>query len=308
MMNLRQLTYFSRVFEMRNITRAAQSLHVAQPALSQQIALLEDDLGVKLLVRTPKGVSATAEGTLLYQHAQTILRQVDSTRSLMIRSEQQVSGKVSIGLASSTARILALPLMARAKREYPSIALEIVDIPSADLTNRVLQGRIDFSLSVDQQPISGLSRTPLLIEEMFLLTNPAWKLSKTGMGMADIANLPIILPSPPNTLRARVDYAFMQAGLTYNLFAEASTAAIVIPAVRAGLAATILPYSAAHSEITAGLITRHSLAFNLSREIVLCSSDSLLVSPAIVKVTDLCKSVVRNLVSEATWLGCRLLY
>src|SRR5690606_42018784 len=63
------------------------------------------------------------------------------------RATEQITGTVSIGLASSTARILALPLMQRVKVELPGIVLEIVDVPSADLTKLVLQGRIDFSLS-----------------------------------------------------------------------------------------------------------------------------------------------------------------
>src|SRR5690606_7657151 len=169
-MNLKQLQYFVRVFEMQNMTRAAESLHVAQPALSQQIALLEEDLGVRLLIRGAKGVHATSEGVLLYRHAQTILRQVDSTKSLLAKRDDQISGTVSVGLASSTARMLALPLMQLVKQELPSIILEIVDIFSADLTKLVLQGRVDFSLSPDQQPLKGISRTTQLIEDLIHFT------------------------------------------------------------------------------------------------------------------------------------------
>src|SRR3546814_9716023 len=93
-MNLKQLQYFARVFEMQNMTRAAESLHVAPPALSQQIALLEDDLGVRLLTRGARGVQPTPEGTLLYRHAQTILRQVDTTRSLLAKNDTQIASKI----------------------------------------------------------------------------------------------------------------------------------------------------------------------------------------------------------------------
>src|SRR3546814_13966161 len=98
-MNLKQLQYFARVFEMQNMTRAAESLHVAQPALSQQIALLEDDLGVRLLIRGARGVPPTHEGTLHYRHAQTLLRQVDTTRSPLARNDSLIPGGVLIGLA-----------------------------------------------------------------------------------------------------------------------------------------------------------------------------------------------------------------
>jgi len=306
-MNLRQLQYFVRVVEMQNMTRAAESLHVAQPALSQQMSLLEENLGVALLVRGAKGVQPTAEGLLLYRHAQTILRQVDSTRSLLSRTADQVTGTVSIGLASSTARMLALPLMRRAKAELPSVVLEIVDVPSADLTKLVLQGRIDFSLSPDQQPMQGLQRTPLLRESLFLLAHASVALPRRTLGIADFAALPLVLPSLPNTLRARLDHAFLTAGLTCNLFAEASTSAILIPAVRSAMAATILPCSAAQPEIAEGSIVAHALDDALSRELVLCASESLPQSMAVSQVIAMCKDEIKRLINDQAWQGCTLL-
>lgn len=306
-MNLRQLKYFVRVVEMQNMTRAAESLHVAQPALSQQMSLLEENLGVALLVRGAKGVQPTAEGLLLYRHAQTILRQVDSTRSLLSRTADQVTGTVSIGLASSTARMLALPLMRRAKAELPSVVLEIVDVPSADLTKLVLQGRIDFSLSPDQQPMQGLQRTPLLRESLFLLAHASVALPRRTLDIADFAALPLVLPSLPNTLRARLDHAFLTAGLTCNLFAEASTSAILIPAVRSAMAATILPCSAAQPEIAEGSIVAHALDDALSRELVLCASESLPQSMAVSQVIAMCKDEIKRLINDQAWQGCTLL-
>jgi LysR family nitrogen assimilation transcriptional regulator len=307
-MNLKQLLYFVRVFEMQNMTRAAETLHVAQPALSQQIALLEDELGVRLLVRGAKGVQPTNEGTLLYRHAQTILRQVDTTRSLLARNDTQITGTVSIGLASSTARMIALPLMKLVKREFPGIVLEIVDIPSADLTKLVLQGRVDFSLSPDQQAIKGLEITPLLVEDLYLLTHSSVKLPTKDVPISRIVDIPLMLPSLPNQLRARVDHAFMSARLTYNLFAEASTSAILIPAVREGLAATILPFSAAQPEIVSGIISAHSLDIQLSREISVCSSVGAPENPAVQKVVMLTKALIQELVRDKLWPGCQVLY
>lgn len=293
---------------MRNMTRAAESLHVAQPALSQQIALLEEELSVRLLTRGPKGVQATHEGILLYRHAQTILRQVDITRSLLAKSDTQITGTVSVGLASSTARMIALPLMQRAKREVPGVVLEIVDIPSADLTKLVLQGRVDFSLSPDQQAIKGLNVTPLMIEDLYLLTHPDINLPDEDVSIDQIIDLPLILPSLPNQLRARVDHAFMSARLTYQLFAEASTSAILIPAAREGLAATILPYSAAHLEIAGGLIKKHKLNFKLSREISLCSNANAPETAAVERVIALTKSTIKQLIDDHDWPGCKILY
>jgi len=304
-MNLRQLTYFVRVIEVGNITRAAEGLYVAQSALSQQIALLEDELGVQLLVRGAKGVQATSEGLLLYRHAQTILGQVDSTRSILARTADRITGSVSIALASSTARILALPLMRAVKRHYPAIVLEIVDIPSADLTLMVQQGRVDFSLSPDQETLTGISCTPLLVEELLLLVHPSMRLPKGKISIETLARLPIVLPSPPNKLRTRVDHAFMQTRLPCHLFAQASTAAILIPAVREGLAATILPYSAAHAEIQSGEIVLRHLDIALSREISLCVSNSVPMTPAVDAVINVIRTQIKTLIEDGTWRYCK---
>lgn len=307
-MNFRQLKYFVRIFETQNMTRAAESLHLAQPALSQQISLLEQDLGVELFIRGARGVQATSEGVLLYRHAQTILRQVDSTRSLLAKTDDQITGTVSVGLASSTARMLALPLIKLVKQELPAIILEIVDIFSADLTKLVLQGRVDFALSPDQQPIKGIARTPLFVEDLFLLTDFNSILPRENVSIGSITDLPLMLPSLPNQLRARVDHAFLTARLTYNLFAEASSSAIFIPAVCEGLVATILPYSAAKLEIANKMIMPHSFDLNLSREIVLCSSDNLPLAAPVHKVIELCKALIKQLIVEDEWLGCEVLY
>lgn len=307
-MNLRQLKYFVRIIELGNMTRAADSLHVAQPALSQQMALLESTLGVVLLVRGVKGVAPTAEGMLLYRHAQTILRQVDTTRSLLARSADQVTGTVSIGLASSTARMLSLPLMQTVKDTLPSVVLEIVDTPSADLTKLVQQGRIDFSLSPDQQSMQGLLCTPLVVEDLFLLTHANVVLPDRRLSIPDFYHLPLILPSLPNTLRARVDHAFLSSRLTCNLFAQASSSAILISAVRQAMAATILPYSAASADIVEGKISAHALDMGPARELVLCASASMPPTAAVERVMALCKDEIKRLVSLQVWRGCALLY
>ncbi|TAL82521.1 MAG: LysR family transcriptional regulator [Candidimonas sp.] len=307
-MKLRQLNYFVKIVEAQNMTRAAEGLHIAQPALSQQVTLLEQELGVKLLNRSSRGIFATDEGELLYRHAKTILRQVDNTRTLLSKKDGVVTGNVSVGMASSTAKILALRLMKMVRERYPSIVVEIVDVPSADLTSLVMHGRVDFSLVPDPQKPKGMTFVPVLLEELYLMTHPAVRLPSGPASLEDMASLPLILPSLPNTLRSRVEHAFLQAHLTYNLFGEASTSAILLPAVKAGLAATILPYSAGHEEIQRKEVVMHSIKIGLSREMCLCTSDTLPVSAATTTVIGLCRVALRELVETKIWRGGRLLY
>lgn len=307
-MKIRQLQYFLRVVEMQNITRAAESLHVAQPALSQQISLLEDELGVKLLARGSKGVTATTEGQLLYRHAQTILRQVENTKSLLTKTTSQVSGSVSIGLASSTARLVCLPLLTAARKIYPSVVIETVDTPSADLTKLVMQGRVDFAISPDQQAIKGLVRMPLFTEELYLLTHESIEFKRPRVSVDDMSPLSFALPSPPNQLRAIFDQMFHAERRSYNLFAEASTSAILVPVVAAGLASTILPYAAFKADLNSSPIRSHRLQSNPKREMMLCVSETSVTSHAVEKVIELLRDVIKDLVLSKQWKGCELHY
>lgn len=305
--NLRQLNYFVKIVEAQNMTRAAEGLHIAQPALSQQITLLEEELGVQLLNRSSRGIQATRHGDLLYRHAKTILRQVDNTRILLSKKEGDVTGNVSVGMPSSTAKLLALRLMRLVKQRHPSIVLEIVDVPSADLAALVAHGRVDFSLVPDPQKPKDMSFLPLFREELYLMSYHGVITGSGKISLKKISELPLILPSLPNTLRSRLEHAFLKANLAFNLFGEASTSAILIPAVRAGLAATVLPYSAAHEEILNRQIDAHRIETGFARDMYLCTSNTLPASPATATVITLCREALQELVDSGVWQGCQLL-
>lgn len=123
-MDLRQLRYFVKVVECGNVTHASEALHVAQPAVSQQMRNLEQDLGMQLLERSVRGVAPTAAGRTLYQHALELLRQADGTRELLRRDADTPQGRVTVGMPSSTARVLAIPLARAVRDRYPGIMLE----------------------------------------------------------------------------------------------------------------------------------------------------------------------------------------
>lgn len=305
MMNLRQLTYFVRIFELRNMTRAAESLHVVQPALSHQIAQLESSVGAELFVRNSKGMEPTAKGKILYRQVTTILRELNAIPNMLSREENLIGGTVSVGMPSSAARMLAVPLIRATRERYPAIDLEIVDMPSADLTLMVQQGRVDISLSPDQEEVSSLSITPLIVEELLVLAHPSVQLPADNLTMTDLVNVPLILARPPNKLRMRVDYAFMSARLEYKLLAQVSTSAIALPVIREELAAAILPYSAAYREIHAGTIKYYHLAPLISREISLCTSRTAMNHPARFAIMTLIQSLTKKLITGGIWKYCR---
>jgi LysR family nitrogen assimilation transcriptional regulator len=100
-MEFRQFKYFLEIADRKSLSRAAEQLHIAQSALSRQVAELESELGVKLLVRSRNGVTTTEAGQVFYEYAQGILKQIRDAREAVLRSSDTVVGSVVVALPQS---------------------------------------------------------------------------------------------------------------------------------------------------------------------------------------------------------------
>jgi len=306
-MDLRQLRYFIKIVDCGNMTRAAEALNIAQPALSQQVGNLESDLGTRLLDRSVHGVKPTRSGELLYRYARDILRQVANAREALQRESDRPGGRVAVAMPSSTARMVTAALLFEMRRRYPGITLELVENTSAELPGQVIQGRVDLAIVTVDMPIRGLVLQPVIREDLFVLMHPKLRWPRRLMTLRELAKLPIILPSPPNNIRARIDLSFSKAGLQYEVIAEASTTPLLISTVKSGLGVTILPLSAISEEppgsIQAARITNPSL----TRELSVCSSAVSPLSLASEKVREVLIELLQTLVVTKKWKGARVI-
>ncbi|MFL9982146.1 LysR substrate-binding domain-containing protein [Paraburkholderia sediminicola] len=284
-MDLRQLRYFVKVVECGNVTRASEALHIAQPAISQQMRNLERDLGMQLLERSVQGVAPTAAGQTLYRHAIELLRQADSTRELLRQDAELPQGRVSVAMPSSTARMMAIPLARTIRDRYPGIALELVEAPSAELGSLIGSGRVDLAVVVDAVETRGVAAQRLLTEALYLIAWPEFQMPREPVSIAELARMPLILPSAPNTIRSRVEWALREAGLPCEILFEASSTALLFAAVMARLGVTILPWTAAHVELDEHKLKLAKVDHRLfSRDLSLCWHDTALLSNAVQKV------------------------
>jgi LysR family nitrogen assimilation transcriptional regulator len=284
-LDLRQLRYFVKVVEFGNLTRAGEALHIAQPAISQQMRNLERDLAVQLLQRSVHGVTPTAAGQTLYRHAIDLLRQADSTCELLRQDAEVPQGKVSVGMPSSTARVLAIPLVRTIRARYPGIALELIEAPSADLCSLLSGGRVELAVMVDGVETGGVTMQRVLTEALYLIAWPEFPMPEEPVALPDLARMPLILPSLPNTIRSRVDGALREAGLPCEILFEASSTALLFAAVMARLGVTILPWPAAYAgpgECKLKLARVNHRSF--SRHLSLSWKDTQLLSNAVQKV------------------------
>lgn len=247
-MDTRRLETFVRIVEVGSLTRAAAVLHIAQPALSQQVSGLEAEIGQRLLVRSKQGVAPTEAGALLYQHAQVILKHLSDAMAEVELAGREVAGEVSLGLAPySSANLIALPLLQLVRRRYPKIRLRIADSFGPVLSEAMMTGRLDMALLFDPGPLSGMNFEHLLTEELVLLRRADGEGSATEetVAVSELAELALMLPSPLHTIRKAVVAACQLEGISPEVVAEVGSVQVMGQAVEAGLGATLLPRSVA---------------------------------------------------------------
>ncbi len=116
-MDIKQLKYFISIADLGSMTRASESLNIAQPALTQQIAKLEADLRARVFDRGTSGVKLTPAGEVLYRYAKSIIKQVDDARLAVSDEDRHPTGKVTIGIPGSTGKLLSVPLLQKLKKQ-----------------------------------------------------------------------------------------------------------------------------------------------------------------------------------------------
>jgi LysR family nitrogen assimilation transcriptional regulator len=302
-MDFKQFRYFVQIAEFGNMTRASESLHIAQPALSQQMANLESELGTRLFDRSVQGVKMTPAGERLYRHAKSLLKQLDGLHGAVSQESEYPSGRVAIGIPGSTGKILSAPLL-RELANFEGILLEIVERPSAELVDLLVRGRLDIAVTVDVQPRRGITISPLLLEELYVVHRPDDGGVAKSVRLAEVAKHPLILPCAPSTIRQRVDAAFLDEHLKYQLVAEVGATDMLVRLVIAGLGWTVLPWAAFGEEIQQGRVIGARITGKImQRELSLCVSDILPLGPAALIVRDRVIAIFNNLLASQHWPG-----
>ncbi|MEC9472186.1 MAG: LysR family transcriptional regulator, partial [Pseudomonadota bacterium] len=141
-MDIRQLRYFLEIVAQGSLTRAAESLHVAQPALSLHLKNMEEQLGTRLLTRSRSGVTPTEAGELLLQRARAILEDLARTEDDIRNLETDPSGIVRIGLPGTISAMVSLPLILAARERFPRITLNITEAMSGFVGDWLSEGKI----------------------------------------------------------------------------------------------------------------------------------------------------------------------
>ena len=214
-MDTRLLRYFVACVENRTMLAAAQAVHISQPALSKAIANLEQELGVTLLDRRPRGVEPTPFGETLFRYAKMIDSDIRRAVAEIDAQRGMTRGTIVIGVIPTLSEVMGR-VAQEVLRRHPGLRLKLRVAFSSELRPALLEGELDFALLL----LPGEERSPGLTVEPLLRTGPLVVVRKghpltrqTRSSMQDLAAFQWLIPDYPTSHRAIVHKAFLDAGL-----------------------------------------------------------------------------------------------
>ncbi len=249
-MNLRQLSYFIAVAEHRSIVKAAQLLHISQPAISTQIKLLEEELEVQLFERRQEGTILTPEGADFLGYARIALDALDAAKANLRSRQVAEVGTVTVGIPGSLSLLLTLSLIEQVSRDCPNIKVKVVTGLSGHLAKWIMDGTIDFGLVYSSSDVMGLDFELLMKEQLFLAVHsknagPVREMCVNGdISFANLRHLPLVMPGREHGLRALAEQVASTVGVALNVGTELDAHDLLLERVLRSADATILSLAA----------------------------------------------------------------
>jgi LysR family transcriptional regulator, cyn operon transcriptional activator len=247
-MLLRHLRYLTAVVDHGSFTRAAQSLHVSQPALSQQIKELEDRLGVQLLDRSGRKIHPTDAGTVYLRYARRVMEDLDEAARAVRDVEDLSTGSLRVGVTTSVAAYLIGPVLARFRSSYPGIVFSIRVVSHEEMEPALRDDKLDIGIGFGDLPVEDIEAIPLHTERLTLIAGEKSRfVRKKTVTPTEAAAMPLALLDTSFSVRRSADRYFAREGVRPTVAVEANSIAALISIVRQTDLATILPENVAES-------------------------------------------------------------
>ncbi|MEU4894927.1 LysR family transcriptional regulator [Streptomyces sp. NPDC044780] len=307
-MDVKQLKALVTVAEVGSVTRAAELLHLVQPAVTRQIRTLEEELGVSLFQRTRQGMRPTEAGEILVDRARRALNELERARAEVQPRPGEVTGIVTLGLLESTSDLLAEPLVSAVGVAHPGVELRLLTAYSGHLQQWLDDGDLDLSLLYNLDSSPSLNARPLVRERL-------WAVAPTAAGLradrpvpfAEVAARPLVMPASGHALRTLIDGAAARSGVAMDITVQTNSLRVQKQLVLAGHGWTILPGVGIADDVANGALSAAPLSEpDVWRSIVLGTPRYGRVPPAVEIVARELTRLIDSAASHGRWPSARL--
>lgn len=288
-------TLFAKVAEAGSVSGAAAALGLPQSVVSRQISQIEAEVGARLFRRTGRGVVLTEFGEQVYPRIVALMRETEQLADEMRTRRGIPMGDVRFGMLPSTTPLLAGPLFMHVRKAWPEVRLQLTEGSSAQLEEWLDQGRLDLAILLREEDTGRPGESELLSLPLHLIVPAAHPLAgQATIAFTEVAKLPLVLPSEPHPLRARLASLAREKSLVLTQAVEADSIRLQheLVACGGGFAITAGKLSPLHAKRLAAVrIVRPSL----KRRIVLGETVHRPSTLATRSVAELIRSFARRL-------------
>jgi DNA-binding transcriptional LysR family regulator len=294
---LKQLEYFLAVADNLSFTKAAEEIHVAQPAISQQIKYLEFVLGVPLFNRDNKKVSLTEAGELFRKHANEVLACVDKAVQVIEELRGLERGSVSLAMSSTVATVLMADLVHEFRNQFPDVKVRVSESMTSESIQRIQNGELDLAIvTLPIQEENSLVVETLFDEDLEAIVSAKHPLAQENVdvvNLIDLTKYQWILANSSNGLRRLINDACAQKGFCPVVSIEVDRISSVKNLlIYSENGVTILPPTAVLNELSLGLVKRIKLRdLRIYRTVGLASRLRNLLPPATLEMIALIKQI-----------------
>lgn len=245
-MTNRQLEMFMAIVETGSFTKASEKLRVAQPSISLQIHLLEEELGERLFLRMRnRTIQLTDAGKILKERADLILRQFQIAQMEISAISREPTGQLRIGIGGHQLTSMLPPALSEFHLRYPKIHVKLVNGTTPHILDMLKTHSLDLGVVTFPLATNELRLQPLFSEDMVVVIKKPHALAKRQtISPTELASLPLVLYDESTSTRAKLDHFFREANIAPTTVLELSSVQSMLMMVEAGLGATIVPASA----------------------------------------------------------------
>ncbi len=251
-MQLPDLAAFLAVATDRSFSAAARRLNRTQPAISQAVRRIEDELGERLFDRSSRDGTLTEAGRLLHDYAQRLLTLAGEAQTAVQELQQMRRGRVIVGANEAAVHSL-LPHIERFAAQHPQVAVEVRRVPSRQIAEAVLDRSLDFGIITFHPAARGVQTIPLGADDIVLLTSPGHPLAtKRRVTIEEVGRQVVIAHNDPSPTRDRVLRAYERRQTAINIRLSLPSLDGIKRAVEMGIGVALLPRRCALTEIARG--------------------------------------------------------
>lgn len=302
-METAHLKAFLRIAETGSISRAAESLGIAQPSLSQQLLRLEDEIGFRLFDRTARGVTLTEQGRVFQERARQVLHVTDQAVADARLLRDDARGQVVFAMPPSLARMIGVELVETLADEVPLARVRVVEAFTGSIRGWLETEKIDLGVLYDLGPLRHLAARPLMSEELVVI-GPRGRFGEAEIPLSAIAGEPLIAPGPQHGLRQLIDREAARAGIDLSVRYEIDALDTMIGLVERIRGLAIVPVSAAVGPVADGHISMARIGSGgLRRSLSLVRNPSHVLTHASLRIEHLARAILARRTADGPWPG-----